>query len=594
MIKKDNIYWRNNFLLQITGKCNLNCAHCFENGSQDIEMSTEIMDRLLDFSDKFDDIIFSGGEPTLALDKMQYFLNECKRRNKKIYRIDVFTNGTGFNQEFYNILLGYKRYIRLCLEEYVGKSVNDECARMHVNVHLSHDKYHNMNVNVLYKKAIELNFHKVSLIAVETGGNVVLRTGRGKEIGIGRIEEFKVGKIGVSHRNSYCPFAEYLCKTEKDPAVMCKMEVDYNGNLYANGYPKSKHIICNIMNTESILDAIDIWNNKNPLHCLEAEKINKKIRDEKVDVGKEMEKEVDMFCDLVKCNKDLETLEIEEATTQKVYQMYGDTEEEVYSKLKEIDGQNNLDEFLWNYKYGKYSDIHLLYPELGYEECKELAVLSSEKIQNRKRILSLKYENFMREVEQEIKFRNRTLQEKNLCYGAIKRKYDSGTDPEMLCQVLNEMFNDNMSVQEFVDSMQCYEEFTEATKVNGLCYWFKCRIDEYKNDNVTEEESFLFEDILLHYLAYCTFVENNLSDKMDDDMVKGIVDVAREYKSFFEDLLSVDALLFSIQNSKDQRLGREATFSDEELKDAMERLNNDLLLRLKYIKLRYIFQSLNK
>lgn len=81
---------------------------------------------------------------------------------------------------------------------------------------------------------------------------------------------------------------------------------------------------------------------------------------------------------------------------------------------------------------------------------------------------------------------------------------------------------------------------------------------------------------------------------MDDDTVKGIVDVARKYKSFFKDLLSVDVLLFSIQNSKDQRLGREATFSDEELKDAMERLNNDLLLRLKYIKLCYILQNLNK
>ena len=164
----------------------------------------------------------------------------------------------------------------------------------------------------------------------------------------------------------------------------------------------------------------------------------------------------------------------------------------------------------------------------------------------------------------------------------------------MLCQIWNEKFNENIDIQEFVDSMQCYEEFTEATKVNGLCYWFKCRINEFKNDNVIEEKSFLFEDILLHYLAYCTFVENNLSDKMDDDTVKGIVDVDRKYKSFFKDLLSVDVLLFSIQNSKDQRLGRETTFSDEELKDAMERLNNDLLLRLKYIKLCYILQNLNK
>ena len=73
MIKKDSIYWRGIFSLEITGKCNLNCPHCFNNGSQDYEISTETIDRLLDFSDKFEQLHFTGGEPTLALNKMAIF-----------------------------------------------------------------------------------------------------------------------------------------------------------------------------------------------------------------------------------------------------------------------------------------------------------------------------------------------------------------------------------------------------------------------------------------------------------------------------------------------------------------------------------------
>lgn len=588
MIKKDNIYWRGTFSLEITGKCNLNCPHCLNNGSQDYEISTEVIDRLLDFSDKFEELHFTGGEPTLALNKMDYFLEESKKRNIKIYSLNIMTNGTGFNVEFYNILDRYKIYIKQCLEEYFKKSISDECATTHITIGISDDEYHKVNAVEAYKKAKKLDFHKVAFIGLATNGNIVAQVGRGKDFGVTDFGKFRVGKIGVLHRNTYCPYSNYLSKIEKDYAVMCRMELGHDGNLYANGQPRDKYVVCNIMNTESILDAIDVWNDKNPLYCLEAP--NSMVENTNID------KEINMLCDKFRHDKNYELLDESDTISNLLfYEMYGNTEEEIESRLQEFEPEENAEVFLWNQKYGKYSDIHLLYPELKYEECEEIYALSSDKIQNRKRVLSLKYKNFMREVEKEIKFRNENVQKRILYHNAIKEKYDSGIDPEMLCQIWNEKFNENIDAQGFINGMQRYERaFTETRKVNGLCYWFKCRIDEFKNDNVPEEKSLLIEDILLHYLAYCTFVESNLSDNMDDDVVKGTVNVAREYETFFKDLLSVDALLFSIQNSKDQRLGREATFSDEEVKAAMEQLNNDLLLRLKYIKLCYILQNLNK
>ena len=77
---EEKVYWRGGLAIEITEKCNLNCAHCMRDGSHNNEISTEVIDRLLDFSDKFEKIDFMGGEPTLALDKMKYLLEEAKRK----------------------------------------------------------------------------------------------------------------------------------------------------------------------------------------------------------------------------------------------------------------------------------------------------------------------------------------------------------------------------------------------------------------------------------------------------------------------------------------------------------------------------------
>ena len=97
------------------------------------------------------------------------------------------------------------------------------------------------------------------------------------------------------------------------------MGVDYNGNLYANGFnelPRNEYVICNIMNTESILDDIDVWNNKNPLYCLETP--GTRIEDINID------KEINMLCNKIRHEKNYKLLGVEDTVSNLLfYEMYG-------------------------------------------------------------------------------------------------------------------------------------------------------------------------------------------------------------------------------------------------------------------------------
>ena len=63
-------------------------------------------------------------------------------------------------------------------------------------------------------------------------------------------------------------------------------------------------------------------------------------------------------------------------------------------------------------------------------------------------------------------------------------------------------------------------------------------------------------------------VEDILSDSIRHEEA---VEFAKLYKTFLIDLLSLDALVFGTQNTKDKRLGRKPTFKESEIKEATEK-----------------------
>ena len=61
-----------NITVEITRKCQLQCAHCMKGDAQNVDMSRQIIDKLLESVCSIGTLLFTGGEPTMNLDGMKY------------------------------------------------------------------------------------------------------------------------------------------------------------------------------------------------------------------------------------------------------------------------------------------------------------------------------------------------------------------------------------------------------------------------------------------------------------------------------------------------------------------------------------------
>lgn len=57
--------------VEITRKCQLKCAHCMKGEAQNIDMSVEVIDKLLESVVSIGTLLFTGGEPTMNLQGIQ-------------------------------------------------------------------------------------------------------------------------------------------------------------------------------------------------------------------------------------------------------------------------------------------------------------------------------------------------------------------------------------------------------------------------------------------------------------------------------------------------------------------------------------------
>lgn len=115
----------NHLSVEITRKCNLKCAHCCRGSAQNINIDYEYIDSLLDQVNHIHHLTFTGGEPSLNVPAMQYFIDECDRKSVKIDIVVIVTNGIYIKQDF----------IDLCID--IDRQLNRK-----VYVYVSDDKYH--------------------------------------------------------------------------------------------------------------------------------------------------------------------------------------------------------------------------------------------------------------------------------------------------------------------------------------------------------------------------------------------------------------------------------------------------------------------
>lgn len=117
-----------NLVLEVTRRCNMNCAHCMRGEAQNKDITREIIDRALSDIDSIGTLTFTGGEPTLNIDAIQYTLDVCKAKNIDVFGFYIVTNGKIVPDEFLVTCLRWHAYTIKCSgdENYSGVALSQD------------------------------------------------------------------------------------------------------------------------------------------------------------------------------------------------------------------------------------------------------------------------------------------------------------------------------------------------------------------------------------------------------------------------------------------------------------------------------------
>lgn len=106
-----------NFLtlaLQVTRRCNLKCDLCGKGEPQNIDITTEIIDKTFDEIQHYyiSDLRLNGGETFLNPEIITYILEQIEKRNIMVNRIFIFTNGYFFDDRIAKAIRRFCNYSR--------------------------------------------------------------------------------------------------------------------------------------------------------------------------------------------------------------------------------------------------------------------------------------------------------------------------------------------------------------------------------------------------------------------------------------------------------------------------------------------------
>lgn len=215
--------------VEITRKCQLKCAHCMKGEAQNIDMSVEVIDKLLESVVSIGTLLFTGGEPTMNLQGMKYFLDVIKSKGISLNKLQIITNGCETSEDVIALIQDYYNYITY--DKTYGKHM--------IMVEISNDVYHEKCDATpkkgydFYKKKLE-DYPKI-LIALYNFGNRPIAIGRAKQLPeavADLYEGMPPRKVEILYKNShnYCAARNcYELMNNTDAVIMCPIEVTVDG-----------------------------------------------------------------------------------------------------------------------------------------------------------------------------------------------------------------------------------------------------------------------------------------------------------------------------------------------------------------------------
>lgn len=161
-----------NLALELTRRCNLNCAHCMRGEIQNKVMDDRTIERVFEDIDGVYNLQFAGGETSLALDRLKKVLQEIKKNKTIVRSFVIFTNAVNISNEYIELLEEFKNYIKEnnINDERFNDSFNYEYRGLikrfsneyPLQIVVSLDKYHLQSIdNLTSREKVKQNIEKL-------------------------------------------------------------------------------------------------------------------------------------------------------------------------------------------------------------------------------------------------------------------------------------------------------------------------------------------------------------------------------------------------------------------------------------------------
>lgn len=244
--------------LEITRKCNLKCAHCMRGDAQHLSMKKEVIDKILDSSAGIRTILFTGGEPFLEPDLIEYVVDQVIERDFECFGMGVVTNGTIMNDNGIRCVKAMNKFAEWSNKKYgnLGMAL----------IEISNDHFHDTEASdtcfKFYKPYIgeftELNMH---------GDIQLVNVGRATQTDVAMKDTRKVHAL-----------PRRIC-IETDNDIRCSLDLSATGNLclpeYHSWQEMDENSMGNIMQ-ESLVKIFE-RNQWKELCCNEIARLGRKI-----------------------------------------------------------------------------------------------------------------------------------------------------------------------------------------------------------------------------------------------------------------------------------------------------------------------------
>ena len=90
--------------IELSRKCNLDCAHCMRGNSENISISIDLLNKFFDEVKSMNVLVISGGEPFMCYEEIKLLIDVIRNKKVLVPKVVIVTNGTIYDERIYKLL----------------------------------------------------------------------------------------------------------------------------------------------------------------------------------------------------------------------------------------------------------------------------------------------------------------------------------------------------------------------------------------------------------------------------------------------------------------------------------------------------------